>query len=176
MIRMPWTRAFAYVAAAVVLAIVYWATAPPPRRSPTASSERSATASPEPNLAIDTVRLEVSGRTISARREGEQWEIVEPAGATVPSDLIAALVSAVLETPALPVTSDANSLTEFGLDKPSARLTFGRPGDTAVTLSLGGTNPAATGIYGQLEGKSQVILLGLNVRYYIDLVLRQAKA
>ena len=174
--RMPWTRAFAYVASAVVLAIVYFASAPPPRRSPATSSVPSATVSPEPaHLAIDTVRLEVDGRTVSARRAGEQWEIVEPVGATVPSDLITALVSAVLETPATPVTSDTNGLAEFGLDTPSARLIFGRPGDTPVTLSLGGTNPAATGIYGRLEGKPQVILLGLNVRYYIDLVLRQAK-
>jgi hypothetical protein len=42
-----------------------------------------------------------------------------------------------------------------------------------VTLVLGSANPAETGVYGQLEGNPQVMLLGLNVRYYIDLVLRQ---
>ena len=51
-----------------------------------------------------------------------------------------------------------------------------RPGAPPVTLSLGGPNPAATGVYGRLDGNPQVVLLGLNVRYYVDLVLRQAGA
>jgi len=173
---MAWTRALAYVVAALVLGTIYFTGAPPPRRSP-AGAAPNAAASPQPvQLAIDTVRLDVDGRIVRARRAGEQWEIVEPAGATVPADLIAALISAVLETPALPVVSNSDHLAEFGLDTPSARLTFGRPGGAPVTLSLGATNPAATGVYGRLEGNPQIILLGLNVRYYIDLVLRQVKA
>ena len=92
----------------------------------------------------------------------------------MPSDLIDALVTAVLETPAEPVSADASGLADFGLDTPWARLTFGRPNATPVTLALGSANPAETGVYGRLEGHPQVVLLGLNVRYYIDLVLRQS--
>jgi hypothetical protein len=43
-----------------------------------------------------------------------------------------------------------------------------------VTLSLGSANPAETGVYATLEGHPQIVLVGLNVRYYIDLVLRQS--
>jgi hypothetical protein len=45
-----------------------------------------------------------------------------------------------------------------------------------VTLVLGSLNPAETGVYSRLEGNPQVVLLGLNVRYYIDLVLKQSAA
>jgi hypothetical protein len=41
-------------------------------------------------------------------------------------------------------------------------------------LSLGRTNPAETGIYGRLEGNPQIVLLGLNVQYYVDMVLKQS--
>jgi len=169
---MSWPHALAYLAVAMVLGTVYLATAPmsPPPVSP--SSKVTATGSAP--AGIDTIRLDADGRTVRARRVGEQWEVVEPGGAVVPADLLSALVSAVLETPAQPVASDSDRVAEFGLDKPSARVTFERPGAPAVILSLGDTNPAETGVYGRLEGDPQIIMLGLNVRYYIDLVLRQA--
>ena len=171
---MAWTRALVYVVTAVLLAIVYFTATPTPRHAPAA--DPAAAASPEaPHMAIDTVRVEADGRTVGARRARDQWQVVDPPGAAVPSDLIEALVSAVLDTPAVPVAGDGQRPSDFGLDAPSARVIFGRPGGTPVTLTLGGTNPAATGVYGRLDGNPQIILVGLNVRYYIDLVLRQAK-
>jgi Domain of unknown function (DUF4340) len=168
---MRWTRALAYVLVAAVLATVYVVTAPPPPPSPA-----SLPPPPEaPPPAIDSFRLETGGRTVRATRTGGRWEVVEPAGADVPADLIAALVSAVLETDADPVTTDTSQLADFGLVRPWARLSFGRPNGAPVTLALGSANPAETGVYGRLEGKPQVILLGLNVRYYIDLVLKQSR-
>ena len=166
---MSWPRALAYVLVAAVLAIAYAATAPPPPPSPAAAP------APEgPGPSIDSVRLDAGARTVRATRTGEQWDVVEPADSRVPSDLIAALVSAVLETPAESVSGDTERLADFGLETPSARLSFGRPGAPPVVLSLGNANPAETGVYGRLEGHPQVILVGLNVRYYIDLVLKQS--
>jgi hypothetical protein len=170
---MSWPRALAYLIVAAVLATVYLATAPPPPPSPAAAVPR-APGPPPAGPAIDSVHLQAGGRSLRARRDEAQWVVLEPAGARVPSDLISALVSAVLETPAEPVTTDADRLADFGLDSPWARLTFGRPGAPPVTLSLGGSNPAETGVYGRLEGNPQIILLGFNVRYYIDLVLKQS--
>lgn len=168
---MSWPRALAYLVVGIVLGAVYFLTAPPP---PPSRASAPASAGQGPGSTVDSIHLEAGERTVRATRIGEQWQIVEPAGASVPSDLIAALVSAVLETPAEPVTTDADRLTDFGLDRPWALLTFGRPNAPPVTLSLGSANPAETGVYGTLEGHPQVILLGLNVRYYIDLVLRQS--
>jgi Domain of unknown function (DUF4340) len=166
---MSWPRALVYLLIAGMLGTIYVVTAPPPPPPPAAAPEASA-----PEVAIDSMRLEAGGRTVRATRSDARWTVVEPATATVPSDLISALVAAVLETPAEPVTSDADRLADFGLDSPSTRLTFGRPAAPPVTLSLGSTNPAETGVYARLEGNPQVILVGLNVRYYIDLILKQS--
>jgi hypothetical protein len=170
---MRWTRVLTYVAVAAVLATIYIVTAPPPPPSP-ASPAAAPRAAPTP--AIDSLRLEAGGRTVRATRSGGQWEVVEPPGANVPPDLITALVAAVLETAADPVSTDTDRLADFGLATPSARLSFGRPAGAPVTLLLGSANPAETGVYGRLEGNPQIILLGLNVRYYIDLVLKQSGA
>lgn len=166
---MPWTRALAYLCLGAVLATLYFVTAPPPP-----PSLATAPATRGPGATVDSVRLEAGGRTVRATRVGEQWRVVEPAGNRVPSDLIDALVAAVLETPAEPVSTDADRLADFGLDAPSAKLTFGRTNGSPVTLSLGSANPAETGVYGTVEGHPQVVLIGSNVRYYIDLVLRQS--
>ena len=166
---MSWQRALAYVLVAALLATAYLATAPPRPPSPAAVP-----AAEGPGPSIDSVRLDAGSRTVRATRSGEQWEVVEPADSRVPSDLIAALVAAVLETPAESVSGDADRLGDFGLETPWARLSFGRPGAPPVVLSLGSANPAETGVYGRLEGHPQVILVGLNVRYYIDLVLKQS--
>ena len=169
---MSWPRALAYVGAAIVLALVYFAVSPPASSLPAGAASESAAEQPHPT--IDSVRIDVGNRTVRARRAGEQWEVIEPAASRVPSDLISALVNAVMDAPAQPVARDTDRLTDFGLDAPSARLTFGRPDAPAVTLSLGRTNPAETGIYGRLEGNPQIVLLGLNVQYYVDMVLKQS--
>jgi hypothetical protein len=168
---MSWPRALAYVGAAIVLALVYFTVSPPASSLPPGALTESAA---QPHPTIDSVRIDAGNRTVRARRAGEQWEVVEPATSKVPSDLIAALVNAVMDAPAQPVARETDRLTDFGLDTPSARLTFGRPDAPAVTLSLGRTNPAETGIYGQLEGNPQIVLLGLNVQYYVDMVLKQS--
>lgn len=170
---MAWPRALAYVLVAVVLGAWFFATAPAPAPSPAYAPPPPREA---PTPAINVFELEASGRIVRAKRVAEQWQIVEPAGAAVPGDLISALISAVLETPAEPVASNAEHLADFGLDKPWARLSFGRPTGAPVTLVLGNANPSQTGLYGRLEGNPQILLLGLNVRYYVDLVLKQSAA
>ena len=165
---MPWSRALGYVLLAAVLGAIYLATAPPP--PPLLDTAES----PTPALGIESVRIDADGRTVRATRSDERWTVVEPATAHVPSDLISALVSAVLETAAQPVVGTGDQLVDFGLDAPSTRLVFDRADGPPVTVSIGNTNPTETGIYARLEGNPQVILLGLNVRYYVDLVLKAA--
>lgn len=169
---MSWRRALAYAAVGVVLAIAYLGSAPPP---PLVVSRSRAPEPTSPALpAIDAVQVESAGRIVHAARTGELWQITQPPGGHVPSDLISALISAVLETPAEPVTSGGSDVAEFGLDTPSARVTFTRPEGAPVTVVLGSVNAAETGVYGRLEGNDRVLLLGLNVRYYVDLVVKQA--
>jgi hypothetical protein len=158
---MTWRRAFTYVSLAAVLAAVLWATtpAPPPVAGP---AER-------PRSDVVAVAVEARGRRVEARREGERWRVT-PAGAT--SDLVDALLAAILDAPAEPLAGDASRHAEFGLDAPTARVVLTRAAGAPVTLVVGADNPAGTGIYGQLEGNPQVVLMGRNVRYYIDLLTR----
>jgi hypothetical protein len=165
---MRWPHALVYVALALVLGLFAWRSTPPPPPSPSAASAPS----PTPAVVVRQVTVETEGRRVRAVRAGDRWQVVEPPGAAVTSDLISALLSAVLDTRAEPVVADPTNLGEFGLEQPSARITLERSEGAPVVLLLGGTNPAETGIYGRLEGNPQVVLLGLNVRYYVDLVTR----
>jgi len=165
---MGWRHVCVYVVLAALLATLSWLTAPPPPPPPSQSTPRTA-----PGLAVRELTVDAHGARVRAVRSGERWQVVEPPGAAVTSDLVSALLGAVLDTRAEPVAAAAaDQLSEFGLDQPTARITMTREDGPPVTLLLGAANPAETGIYGRLEGNPQVVLLGLNVRYYVDLLTR----
>lgn len=175
---MSWPRALLYAALGAVFAAIALSTVPP-APAPIHVSEVGRWVAVTPAAtparpAITAVLLEARGQRVQATRAAEGWEVTDPPAAGIPADLVAALVSAVLETPAEPIAFDGVDLAEFGLDQPSARMTFDRAGSSPVTVTIGTANPAETGVYGRVEGSDQILLLGLNVRYYIDLVLRAA--
>jgi hypothetical protein len=175
---MTWTRALAYVAVWIVLTGYYVLTRDP---APPAEVE---TARAEPAEAphlrmradeIDGLLIESGERRVRAARQGGQWFVVEPAGARVSGDLIAALVSAVFDAADVEVVSRARDRdAEFGLDRPSAVLTFQGSGGAASRLSIGAKNPAETAVYARGDGSPTIVLLGLNAEYYIGLVLQAA--
>jgi hypothetical protein len=119
--------------------------------------------------------VESGARRVRAELRDGQWSIVEPAGKRVPSDLVAALVSAVLEAAEVEVVgTGADRDVEFGLDHPATVLVFERAGGAPLRLSVGGKNPAQTAVYARADGSSATILVGLNAEYYIGLVLQAA--
>ena len=66
-------------------------------------------AAPPPFLRLDPatlreIRLVRGGRTVITRREGEGWTIVEPAGAPIAPDLIAAFTNALARRPRSPAS------------------------------------------------------------------------
>lgn len=161
---MRWPHALVYVALAAVLAVALWSTTPPP--PPVAPP-------PPTETGPDIVAVSVSAgdRRVAARRVDGRWEIAPPHGDAVTSDLVEALLAAVLNAPAEPV-APSGAGDEFGLDTPSARIELQRREGRPVTVLLGHTNPSGTGVYGQLEGNPQILLMGLNVRYYVELMTR----
>lgn len=160
---MSWRHALTYVTLAALLGIALWATTPP---APPALPPTPARPGPD----IVALRVTAGDRQVEARRVDDRWQVAAPHADAVTSDLVDALVTAVLDAPAEPVTS-SGPLDEFGLERPFARIELVRRAGKPVTVLVGRTNPADTGVYGQLEGNPQVVLMGLNVRYYVELML-----
>jgi hypothetical protein len=174
---MSWTRALTYVAAWLILSAIYLATQ---RGKPPAEVEVAAPAEPPPyaNLRVEEVvglDLEAGEGRVRAARKGGRWFVVEPAGRPLSPDLIAALVGAVLEAAGVEVVSRGTDRdAEFGLDRPWGRLTFHRHDGTKTNLFLGAKNPAETGIYARGDAAPETVLLGLDVEYYVGLVVKAA--
>jgi hypothetical protein len=160
-----WRHALSYVVLAAVLLAALWVTTPPapPPVTPPPSGETG------PDVVGVTV---IAGdHRVTAHRVEGRWEIAEPHGGGVTSDLVEALLAAVLNAPAEPV-APASREDEFGLDRPFARIELQRRDGKPAVVLIGNTNPTGTGVYGQLAGNPQILLMGLNVRYYVELMTR----
>jgi hypothetical protein len=87
-------------------------------------------------------------------------------------DLITAIVSSLTDTPPVElVDATGASMDDFGLSRPTVRITLGRTNQEEVVIELGARNPAQTAVYARRDGSPSIVLLGLNVQYYVDLVL-----
>ena len=110
---------------------------------------------------------------VVCRRGEAGWKIVEPAFTRpVPSDLIAGLVDSLERSRrARLVAESAADLSPYGLDMPRSTLVVVAEGEKRpATIFLGDRNPALTAVYARLEGRPEVFLLGLTVRYYEELL------
>jgi len=166
---MSWTRAAIYWAGFLAL-FAYWAMSL--RESPTPAAHVTRVAfldvAEEQIVAVDVRRgdIEIRCRLVQGR-----WQVVEPAGRSVPPDLVAALVANLTQMPDVEVVAErATNLAQFGLDHPTSQLVLGRKDGTAISVRLGTRNPAGTAVYAQREDGPRVYLIGLNVRYYEDLL------
>lgn len=179
---MTWTRALGYVALWLTLTAVYFV--PHGLRSrgdgvsvdAPAAPAQAAPAAPYLQMQpAQIVEVEVAAgeRRVRATRDGERWLVAEPPDTVVSSDLFSALVSAVLDASGVQVVSvDATRDAEFGLETPEARVRFATQDGGRVDLVLGNENPARTGVYGRASGSPDIVLVGLNARYYVRLILR----
>jgi hypothetical protein len=173
---MTWRRAWGYVAVFVALSSFHAFTSR--QTAPQSGGGQTAPvgATPVPFLAakpgdIDEVEVEMSGQYAHLKRLGTRWEVVRPAGREVSGDLIAALLTAVLEAPEVEVVGSTDDRTaDFGMEAPTAELRLKQSGRPSLTIRLGALNPARTAVYASGSGSRQVVLLGLNIRYYLDLV------
>lgn len=126
---------------------------------------------------IQALEVRRGTNVIRCRRIDGRWQVVEPVGAAVPSDLLAALVSNLTQLPDVEVVDEGTGdITQFGLDPPVSQMILTLGGRKAVTVRFGSANPAGTAIYAQRDDGHRVYLIGLNVRYYEDLVFQAAPA
>lgn len=171
---MTWRRALAYWACFLVLGAYYLVALREPSRAVPAHLTRA----PFLSIAdkdIDGMELRRAASVIRCRRVEGRWQVVEPTGGAVPSDLVSALVANFTQLPEVEVVDEeGGDLAQFGLDPPVSQITLTLSGGKTVTVRLGSRNPSGTAVYAQRNDDKRVFLIGLNVRYYEDLVFQAA--
>lgn len=168
---MTWGRALGYLAVFLGLVAYYVATEPRTGAdTPAVVVRRSFLDITSTDVRALTV--EQGTRRIRAVREGERWRVAEPEGTKIPSDLLAALVDQLATQPDVEVVDETGQdAAQFGLVPPVARVTL-EIDDRKVGIAFGARNPGQTAIYGRVDGESRVLLLGLNVLYYEELIVQ----
>jgi Domain of unknown function (DUF4340) len=128
------------------------------------------------NVYSDDVKalvLRRDGKEIRCERRDKRWQIVKPENAKVPSDLVSALLENLTdkqdaeEITAKPRPED---LQAFGLSASSPEVEIEVSGGKKMSVKLGGKNPPQTAIYAQTDFSPRILLVGVNVQYYADLL------
>ncbi len=167
---MTWRRALLYWGCFVALGAYYAAVLYQPAPPPAAHLTRMPFIN-VPEERIEGLELRRGDALVRCRRVDGRWQVVEPPGSTVPSDLVTALVASVTQVPDVEVVEEAAAdLPQFGLDPPMSQLTLSSSGAAPIVVRIGNRNPSSTAVYAQRDDSRQVLLIGLNVRYYEDLV------
>jgi hypothetical protein len=125
---------------------------------------------------IDKVRMEAEGIAVQFERLDGRWVIVEPPGISSPGDVVEAVLDSLTSLPPIEVVAATlEHEGQFGLSPPRVRLRLEQQGEIAATIVLGELNPTRTAVYARRSGKDEIVLLGLNAKYYIDLVFENVR-
>lgn len=112
-----------------------------------------------------------------ARRDGT-WQTLEPPGVRISPDLVEATVATLTTGQAAErLTSESgHDLDVYGLDRPTAilEIAVGPPPGLPVIVALGARNPTQTAIYARRGDRPTIYLVGMNLRYYVDLIFEAA--
>lgn len=169
---MTWRRAGAYCALFIGLAIYYVATEPRTGADAPAVAVRRAFVAAS-SSDVHSVTVEQADARVHCVRDGERWRVEEPATARVPSDLVGALVDQLTALSDVEVVNETGQgAAQFGLDPPVARVTLGLADGRKIGVALGARNPGQTAAYARVDGAPRILLVGLNVLYYGDLIVQ----
>ena len=122
---------------------------------------------------VIAVTLRREGREIRCERKDKRWQIVQPQGAKVPPDLVAALIENLTDKQEAEQISDApkpDELRAFGLTDPAPEVEIELANGKKLSVKLGARNPTQTAIYAQSSNSPRVLLVGVNVQYYAELL------
>jgi hypothetical protein len=172
-----WLKIVAYYALAAVLSLHLlgvWNS----RQAARAPADGSATpfleAVPE---RIDRVRIEKDAEQVVFERSKDgRWIVTEPEGIAPPGDVVDAVLESFTGLPAIEIVADGiEHEGQFGLVPPRARIRIEQQGTLVSTIVLGELSPTRTAVYAKKSGKDEVALIGLNAKYYLDLVFESVR-
>jgi hypothetical protein len=173
---MSWARIVTYFVVAIALTLHL--------RSVTQTGGDAADAAKaptEPFLAavperVDRVRFESGTLALQFEKKDGRWVTTEPEGLAPPGDVIAAVVDSFTTLPPIEIVSDGKAnADQFGLVPPRMRIRLESGGDLVSTIVLGELSPTRTAVYARKSGSDDVALIGLNAKYYIDLVFENVR-
>ena len=125
---------------------------------------------------IDRVRLEDDTMAVQFEKRDGHWIVTEPEGIASPGDVIDAVLESLTSLPAIEIVSDGvEHEGQFGLVPPRARIRIEQQGELVSTIVLGELSPTRTAVYAKKSGKDEVALIGLNAKYYLDLVFENVR-
>lgn len=167
---MRWRQVVLFYGLALLLAVDYLTgVRPPPLGEQNVAAPRPRVLGLELGT-LSEVTIDHAGRRFVAQRAGDGWQVSEPAGAQVPSDLVSAFATAVIEAEEIERQEAPVDLAPFGLDEGATRIELRPAGGPPETLWLGVTNPAGTAVYARRLGTTGVLLVGRVLRYYEELI------
>jgi hypothetical protein len=126
---------------------------------------------------VTTLTVRKDGKVVRANRTNDRWATAEPAGATVPPDLYEAMVATLTAGQAAEQLGHEpdSAWASYGLATPAATLEVALRGAAQpITVFIGDQNPTRTAVYARRNDRPTVYLVGMNLRYYIDLVFEAA--
>lgn len=172
---MTWRRITIYYLLSIILGVYYFAFEwRPGGEKPRANARPVQQSRFLPIAQNDVQEFALRNATVSARfrRNGDTWEVVEPAGAQVTSALVTSLLeNLTAEKEVQIVEQSATNFAAYGLDQPFITLEIkGAANTTLATVSVGDRNPTSSAVYARKEDSPQVVLLGYSVRYYSELI------
>ncbi len=122
---------------------------------------------------VQAVVLRGGGKEVRAERKDKRWTVVKPEGAKAAPDLIATLVENLTEkqeAEEMDSTPSAEDIKGYGLTDDAIVVELEMKDGKKVSIKLGARNPPQTAIYAQSSITPRVLLIGLNVQYYTDLL------
>jgi hypothetical protein len=170
-----WQRVLVLYVILAVLAVEYFVVERRPAHEPEAEPARTRFVPVEP-AALRELRLRRDGRTVVTRRDAGGWAVLEPAGAVVPPDLIAAFANALASAEEIArYPENAPDAPAYGFAD-AGQVEMVAEGREPIVVTLGATNPTGTAVYARRAGSRDVVLIGRNVRYYEDLIFQAVSA
>jgi hypothetical protein len=179
-----WARAAACWVLAAILLLVLRATAPSPEADPATAPDVATAepaASPDDDAAqkaydvdlarLDRVEVRRDDRVVVLERTGEAWKVVTPTDRVIPPGLVQAFVQQLADSGHGERIGDDASDPAFGLAAPGTHIEAWSDDGSRLRLAVGARTPAGTSAYALVEPDHRVVLLGLNLLYYADLLL-----
>jgi hypothetical protein len=125
---------------------------------------------------IDRVRMENDQLALQFEKRDGRWVTTEPEGIAPPGDVISAVIESLTTLPAIEIVSNGkDNEDQFGLVPPRMRIRLEQEGALVSTVVLGELSPTRTAVYARKSGSDDVALIGLNAKYYIDLVFENVR-